>query len=257
MGKRLSLSEKINATNKAIEKYFKLNPSVSKVMAKDLMPFFIKEGIFNNDHREGLPIRSLLRELDDSKQLHLIPTVLAERKSTNTNWYFIRPRGTSSPQIITQDKTQDVPKKTENEKTFKSNSDKDEQYVIDLCDEVLKQKASRQHRFDFLLGDAGTKLPVDSYYESLNLVIEYREKQHTEEVKHFDKPDVMTVSGVHRGEQRKIYDERRREVLPKNGIKLVEISYSDFEYDSSKQIKRNRERDIEIVKKVLTKEKII
>lgn len=249
--------DRITAINNAVEKYFRLNPSVPKVMAKDLMPFFIREGIFNKDHREGLPIRNLLRELDDGKQLHLIPTVLAERKSTNTNWYFIRPRGTSSTQIITQDKTKNVPKKTETEKTSQNKSDKDEQYVIDLCDEVLKQNASRQHRFDFLLGDAGTKLPVDSYYDPLKLVIEYREKQHTEEVKHFDKPDVMTVSGVHRGEQRKIYDERRREVLPKNGIKLVELSYSDFEFDSSKRIIRNRERDIEIVKKVLMKAKII
>ena len=37
----------------------------------------------------------------------------------------------------------------------------------------------------------------------------------------FDKR--QTVSGVGRGEQRKIYDQRRRDVLPVNGIKLIEI----------------------------------
>lgn len=66
----------------------------------------------------------------------------------------------------------------------------DESYVIDLCDEVLKLKALRQHRFDFLTGDSGAKLPVDAYYPSLNLVVEFKERQHTEEVNSLteDKP---------------------------------------------------------------------
>lgn len=72
-------------------------------------------------------------------------------------------------------------------KASKPRSQSDESYVIDLCDEVLRQKALRQFRFDFLRGDSGTKLPVDAYYPSLNLVIEFKEKQHTEEVKFFDK----------------------------------------------------------------------
>ncbi len=75
--------------NKAVEAYFTKYPSLSKVAAKDLMPFFIKEGIFEKDHRNGLPIREILRELDRKKQLHLIPSVLAERKNVNTNWFFI------------------------------------------------------------------------------------------------------------------------------------------------------------------------
>ena len=86
----------------------------------------------------------------------------------------------------------------------------DEHYIIDLCDDVLDAKASRQHKFDFLRGDPnrrdplGDKLPVDAYYESLNLVIEYYERQHTESVQHFNKKS--TVSGVTRDEQRRIYD---------------------------------------------------
>lgn len=131
--------------------------------------------------------------------------------------------------------------------------DRDEHYVLDLCDKVLGLNSYRQHKFDFLVGDpnakgVATKLPVDSYYQKLNLVIEYREHQHTEEVKIFDKPNKMTVSGVHRGEQRKIYDERRRNNLPKNNITLLEISYSDFNYDGQKKLIRNPINDIEIVK---------
>lgn len=73
---------------------------------------------------------------------------------------------------------------------------RDEDYVIDLCDEALGLTASRQHRFDFLRGDGnpGVKLPVDAYYEKKKLVVEYYEKQHTEAVPFFDKK--KTVSGV-------------------------------------------------------------
>jgi hypothetical protein len=126
---------------------------------------------------------------------------------------------------------------------------RDEFYVIDLCDTVLGMKASRQHRFPFLKGDASTLLPVDAYYSSLQLVVEYREKQHTEAVRFFDRR--ITASGVNRGEQRRIYDERRRQVLPKHGIRLVELSYSDFEHNSRKQLLRRYEADLEVVRKAL------
>ena len=126
---------------------------------------------------------------------------------------------------------------------------RDETYVIDLCDEVLGRKASRQHRFPFLLGDSGKSLPVDAYYAEVNLVIEYCERQHSESVPFFDRR--LTVSGIGRGEQRKIYDERRKEILPKHGIRLISISYSDFEYDSRKRIVREYQRDIQIVKNML------
>lgn len=133
--------------------------------------------------------------------------------------------------------------------SVKSKDDRDETYVIDLCDEVLGQRAARQYRFPFLLGDSGTALPVDAYYKELSLVIEYCERQHTEAVPFFDRR--ITASGVSRGEQRRIYDKRRREVLPQHGIRIVNISYSDFEFDSRKRIIRNRARDILVVKKIL------
>lgn len=136
-------------------------------------------------------------------------------------------------------------------KTKSTRSTSDESYVIDLCDEVLKLKALRQHRFDFLKGDSGTKLPVDAYYPALNLAIEFRERQHTEEVKFFDRR--QTVSGVGRGEQRRIYDQRRREILPMNGIKLIELDYSDFEHTKSKKLLRNKEADLNVIKNKLKK----
>lgn len=130
-------------------------------------------------------------------------------------------------------------------------TDRDETYVINLCDELLKSKGWRQHRFDFLKGDNGTRLPVDAYYEHLKLVVEYRERQHTEQVKFFDRR--QTVSGVPRGEQRKMYDQRRRDVMPKHGITLIEIGYDDFEHDRSKRLIRNRNQDIAVLKMKLKK----
>jgi hypothetical protein len=139
---------------------------------------------------------------------------------------------------------------------------KDENYIIDLCDSILNSFASRQHRFDFLRGDPGKRrqgirLPVDAYYADLKLVIEYRERQHSEAVTFFDKPDKLTVSGVSRGEQRAKYDQRRRDVLKRNGIRLVELSFDDFEYNSSKRLVRTTVKDLQILRAKLTEAKII
>lgn len=123
---------------------------------------------------------------------------------------------------------------------------RDEGYVVDLCDEVLGYRAHRQHRFAFLVGDAGTALPVDAYYEELRLVVEYRERQHTEQVKLFDRR--MTVSGVTRGEQRQEYDERRRQMLPARGIQLVEINCTALAHTKGKRLKREREHDLEVLR---------
>ena len=131
---------------------------------------------------------------------------------------------------------------------------RDEHYIIDLCDLVLGQKAERQRKFPFLQGDADAKgrrvlLAVDAYYPELNLVIEYCERQHTEPVALFD--GRMTLSGVHRNEQRRIYDRRRRMVLPQHGITLVELSYLDFAYDGRKRLRRNPTDDERVVRQKL------
>ncbi|QYR10121.1 hypothetical protein [Prevotella sp. Rep29] len=131
----------------------------------------------------------------------------------------------------------------------KGRSGSDEYYIIGLCNEALGMKAEQQYKFPFLLGDSGRALPVDAYYHELNLVIEYYERQHTEDVKFFNRR--MTVSGVSRGEQRKIYDERRKTELPKHGIKFVVISYTDF--GTSKTLKREHDADLAVVKRLLRK----
>jgi len=243
----MDFDDRITLINQVISDYFEHNPREKILPAKDLMPYFIKAGIFKKDHRKGLPIRKILRKLDELNQLDRIPYTYAERKDENTYWYFIP----SNTPIPTEPYKQE---KTKTKKASSSRQDSDETYVIDLCDSVLGQPANRQKRFDFLLGDlhkdgkTRTQLPVDAYYESLNLVVEFMEKQHTEDVTFFDKPDVVTISGVSRDQQRKIYDQRRRELIPKNGIDLVIISYDDFNYDNQKKIIRGKESDLKVVK---------
>jgi hypothetical protein len=70
--------------------YFEQNKSVNEVIAKDLMLLFIEKGIFNKDHRDGLPIRDLLRELDAERTLSFLKHIKVDRKATNRNWYFAR-----------------------------------------------------------------------------------------------------------------------------------------------------------------------
>lgn len=135
-----------------------------------------------------------------------------------------------------------------------SRSLSDEAYVIGLCSEVLSTPMFRQYKFDFLRGDAmpgkqGVRLPVDAYYPDKRLVVEYRERQHTEAVAIMDRR--MTISGVDRGTQRAIYDQRRRDVLPEHGIELVELSYADFAHDKNKYLCRWRGEDLAVVRQAL------
>jgi hypothetical protein len=132
---------------------------------------------------------------------------------------------------------------------------KDEAYIIDLCDSVLGRAAMRQYR-GLLKGDPGSHgrraaLPVDAFYPDLNLVIEFHEVQHTKSVRHFDKPNKITVSGVHRGEQRRKYDELRRRELPAMGIHLVELDYSMFRLRGTR-LRRDTASDEAVIRSALS-----
>jgi len=135
---------------------------------------------------------------------------------------------------------------------------RDEHYILNLCDEILGCDASRQHRFDFLRGDAGkrnigSKLPVDGYYEKYKLVIEYHERQHTQTIEFFDRRD--TISGVSRGEQRKIYDQRRRDILgsPEIGICLIELHCNEFKLKGKRKLQRDEKSDEAVIRERLSK----
>ena len=136
----------------------------------------------------------------------------------------------------------------------------DEAYVLNLCDRVLGEVGSRQHRVEWLLGDRGTsgrrvRLPVDGYWPVTNLAVEYRERQHDQSVPHFDKPARLTVSGVHRGIQRALYDARREELIPQHGVRLVVITPADLDATRAGRLRRNEDHDIPAIRRILTPER--
>lgn len=130
---------------------------------------------------------------------------------------------------------------------------RDEHYVLDLCDEVLGP-GERQATFDWLRGDASLatsarrKLPVDGFWPEHRIVVEYQERQHTESVPFWDTK--VTATGMTRGEQRRLYDERKAAEIPRRGLTLVVIGYTDFPL-KGKKIDRDRPRDLEIVRRAL------
>jgi hypothetical protein len=129
----------------------------------------------------------------------------------------------------------------------KGRGHRDADYVLDLIEDVLGQPGLREHRFDWLRGDPGKSgrrtLPVDSYWPDLELVVEVYEKQHDVPVAHFDKPDRMTVSGVHRGVQRRIYDERRRQLIPEHGLRLLIIRVNQLAVTPTGRLARDANSD--------------
>ena len=125
----------------------------------------------------------------------------------------------------------------------------DEAYVVGLCNRILGERALTQHRFAWLLGDPGVggrqvKLPVDAYWPEHRLVLEYRELQHEQAIPHFDKPERLTVSGVHRGEQRALYDARRDREIPAHGLRLVVVRPADLDADSRGRLRRTARTDL-------------
>ncbi len=246
-------TQTINSINTAIEAFFNTDSTLKIVPVKVLMPAFIKAGIFKKDHKNGKPIRDILRELDESGQLPLIPYIHAERRELNTYWYFI-PKDVPAPSTFYKQEPASVKKQAAKQSRLLS----DETYILDLCDEVLGQKAERQKRFDFLKGDfhkdgvTRTKLPVDAYYPGYRMVVEFKESQRVQFVENFDDPKATTISGVNRAEQRQLYEQRKATDLPKHGIKLVEIAFDMFMYDNQYKIVRNPKEDLLRVRALLS-----
>ena len=127
----------------------------------------------------------------------------------------------------------------------------DEHYVLDLCDKVLGVGSIRQATFDWLRGDPyplqplGKMLPVDGFWSDLKLVVEFQEEQHSKPSPFFDRR--QTISGVGRGEQRRLYDERKRRLIREHGCHLVVIEKSSFVI-KSRRIMRNIEMDLAVIR---------
>lgn len=84
------LIHKIGRIDQVIRDYF-AGSNENEIPAKDLMPLFVRKGIFPKDYsRPGLPIRNILRKLDAENKLSLLHHCKVVRHATNRNWYFVR-----------------------------------------------------------------------------------------------------------------------------------------------------------------------
>jgi diadenosine tetraphosphate (Ap4A) HIT family hydrolase len=131
----------------------------------------------------------------------------------------------------------------------------DEKYILDLVAEILAEPDYRwQHRFPTLLGDPGQDgrqrpLPVDGYFPRHKLIVEYWEKQHSAPVPIMD--EGASVSGMSRGHQRRLYDERRSAWARANGLRFVILDYRGFETGAQGRLRRNPEADREAIARAL------
>jgi hypothetical protein len=134
-------------------------------------------------------------------------------------------------------------------------TESDEKYILDLVAEILAEPDWRwQHRFPTLLSDPGRdgkrrSLPVDGYFPRHKLVVEYWEKQHSAPVPIMD--EGPTVSGMSRGHQRRLYDQRRQAWAQANGLRFVVLDYRGFETDEQGRLVRDVGRDRQIAAEAL------
>lgn len=239
---RMMSEETIAKINEVITHYFETNTTTDWIPAKAIMPALIEAGIFNKDEKKGLPIRKVLRSLDKEAALSKMPRVHAERRAEHVYWYFVREGKEYTP-------TEAVPVISKKEQNILAIQNSDEYYLVNLCDELLEQKASRKHTFDTLVGSlhkrgkGRTKLPLDAYYKDLKLVIEFlKEPKEGEDVDETEQA---------RRYQIKRYDERKKKAILKKELKLVEIKYAAFDCDETGKLIRNQEKDQKILKGML------
>jgi hypothetical protein len=74
----------IATINEVISGYFDRNKDKDIVPVKALMPNFIEVGVFFKDKKNGLPIRLLLRKLDEQGDLDKISAAHVVRNEMNT-----------------------------------------------------------------------------------------------------------------------------------------------------------------------------
>jgi hypothetical protein len=242
--------EMISKINEVITNYFNTNKDTEWIPIKTIMADLVLAGVFAKDVKKGMPFRKVLTKLHFAKELSKIPAVHAEKKEEAIYWYLVREGGKFTPK-----ESSNLPPQNPDKKIQILNND--DTYLIELCDKLLNEVSRKQFTFDDLLGDfhkdktSQTKLPLDAYYMSLNLVIEVVNKTSTPPKKGKDKSQKLTVSGVTRAEQRKVYQDRKSAYLAENNIKLFEINFALFETNDLNKLVRTKDNDEALLKELL------
>lgn len=130
-----------------------------------------------------------------------------------------------------------------------------QKYVTELL-QTLLGPAETEKRFPWCRGDArdsgsaGRPLPYDAVWEDRKLIVEVDERQHSESVAFFDKPHRLTVSGVHRGQQRRLYDERKARCARENGYTVIRIPAGALAWQG-RRLLRDLPRDLSTLHNLL------
>lgn len=234
--------ENIAKVNEVITQYFETNTTVDWIPVKTIMPALVEAGIFEKDVKKGFPLRKVLRKLDKQSELDKIPAVHAERKTENTYWYLVREGKKYTPKEV-------IPEISKKEQRLLDIKNSDENYLLNLCDELLDKKASRKHTFDTLVGNlhkrgkGRTKLPLDAYYQELKLVIEFFQKE-----KNFEDLDEKEQARI---TQIKYYDELKKEAVLNKKFRYMKINFAQFQCNENDKLIRNTENDIIVLKQIL------
>jgi hypothetical protein len=99
---------------------------------------------------------------------------------------------------------------------------KNELQAIVLVASIFQTRNFVRNRgvFEWLRGDTGMKLRVDAWFPDQNLVVEYHGRQHFQPNKFMDRRKG-------RAKQRVKYTLLRQKLIPKHGIKLLELRYNE------------------------------
>lgn len=234
--------EKIAKINEVITTYFEDNETINWIPLNKIMPALIEAGVFYKDEKKGLPIRKIVRKLDNDFNLDLIPTVHAERNDNTVYWYLVREGEKYEPK-------QEIPLITKRKQRLLDIQNSDEYYLVNLCDEILGKEASRKHTFESIVGNlhkrgkGRTKLPVDAYYEDLKLVIEFRQVRESQEE--------LSEQEKARLEQIAYYDDLKKKGVLKKELRLISIQHTQFDLNDSGVLIRDKEKDLSVVKNIL------
>ena len=86
----MNKQDRINAINDVLKEFFADSSNPRCIKPKVLMEILVQKGIYNKkDQRGGLPLRNLLRELNEENILKAIPYLYVEKKEKNIYWFFI------------------------------------------------------------------------------------------------------------------------------------------------------------------------
>ncbi len=79
--------KKIVLMGYSIQDYL-LKHKIQEAKPRELTEYLVEKGSLTKDHREGLPLRKVLRELDAENKLYLVPQARVKRKNKNRFWFF-------------------------------------------------------------------------------------------------------------------------------------------------------------------------